>query len=316
MKYCLLFFLLISLHAEDTFKQRVMQTHIRSLNTTLFFASEEIISSGHFRFKTSHATLDNYFFPFSFPFKSSDACYDYYLNGSIGYSKYIQKNMYLFKNSDDKYHLHNYALKIGGGVKYQFSTFSDLKLGASYIHSYLYGKYQTKKTIDISSSDSKMIHTLLNDNKHYHTFEISSAISYHPTYKDYHPYATASIRHFSTHLNKTILSKSVLESTITQLKLGLTTPAISELFGLSLTLEPYVSVLHAFGDIDNTLNLHTVYVLGNTFRLNAYPVTCWVEDLTSFQRDSMHLIRDITLDVNIAKGYYFKGFNIGLGVKF
>jgi len=316
MKSILIFFLLLSLSSSSTFKQSIIQTHVRSLNTILFFASEDIISSGHFRFKTFHTTLDNYFFPFSFPFKSDNESYDYYLNGSIGFSKYIQKNMHLFQNIKDKYRLYNYAFKLGGGLQYHTSTSSDLKLGASYIYSYLHGNYSTQTPIDISSSETKMIHTLLNKNKHYHTFEISSAYSYHPIFYDYNPYLTVSSRHFSTHLNQTITSKSVIKSTIAQLKMGLITPPISEIFGLSLTLEPYASLLHAFGDIDNTLDLKTVYILGNTFRLNAYPMTCWVEDFTLLKRNSMNWIREITFDINVVKGHNFKGFNVGLGIKF
>jgi len=315
MKSILIFFLLLSFAASSNFKQNSIQTHVRSLNTILFFASEDIISSGHFRFKTFHTTLDNYFFPFSFPFTSDSEHYDYYVNGSIGFSKYIQKELHLFENIKDKYRLYNYAFKLGGGVQYHTSSSSDFQLGGSYIYSYLHGKY-THAPTDISDTQTKIIHTLLNENKHYHTFEISSAFSYHPTFNEYQPYATLSARHFSTHLDREITSKSAIKSTITQLKIGLITPPVAELFGLALTLEPYASVLHAFGDIENTLDLRQVYVLGNTFRLNAYPMTCWVEDFTLLKRDSMNWIREITFDLNAVNGNHFKGFNIGLGIKF
>jgi len=296
--------------------QNVTQTHIRSLNTILFFASEDIISSGHFRFKTFDTNLDNYFFPFSFPLKSNEDTYDYYLNGSLGFSNYTQKSIDLYRGTHDRYSLQNYAFKLGTGIQYYTSKDTDFKIGVSYIYSYLLGKYKTLKPLNISNPEDKVINTLLNDSKQYHTFEISSAFTYHPYLYDYKPYSSVSIRHFSTHLNDKITSKSIIKSTILKLKVGLVTPTVSELFGLSLTLEPYASALYVFGDIENSLDLNTIYIVGNTFRLNAYPVTCWVEDFASLQRNSMDWVREITFDMNVIKGHNFKGFNIGFGVKF
>lgn len=316
MKNILVLFLLLSIIASANFVQKVTQTHIRSLNTILFFASEDIISSGHFRFKSYDIDLDNYFFPFSFPFKSAYQNFDYYVNGSIGFSNYKQKNINLHRGTKDSYNLHNYAFKLGVGIQYYTSKDTDLKLGASYNYSLLDGTYKSKKKLNSLDPDDKVINTLLNNTQHYHTVELSSAFTYHPYLYDYKPYSNISIRHFSTHLTKEITSRSVIKSTIVKLKVGLVTPTVSEVFGLSLTLEPYASALYVYGDIENTLDLNTIYVLGNTFRLNAYPVTCWVEDFASFQRDSMNWIREITFDLNVVKGHNFKGFNVGLGLKF
>ena len=294
--------------------QNVTQTHMRSLNTILFFTTEDIISSGHFRFKTFNSHLDNYFFPFSFTIKSDSNAFDYYLNGSVGFSKYKQKNIDFHRGSIDNYKLDNYAFKLGTGLQYHTSKNTDFKVGVSYIYSFLDAKYKT--STPLTGANDKIIHSLLNQTKQYNTFEVSSAFSYHPHIADYKPYSKLSIHHFSTYIDDTYASKHTLNSSILKLKVGVITPSVAELFGLSLTLEPYAAVLRTYGDIEDSLDFNTIYVLGNTFHLNAYPVTCWVEDFVTLHRDSMDWVKEITLDINIIKGHHFNGFNLGLGVKF
>jgi hypothetical protein len=316
MKNILTLFFFLCLNASANFMQNLTQTHIRGLNTILFFASEDIISSGHFRFKKFDTNLDNYFFPFSFPVDSSKYNYDYYINGTLGFSNFSQKNINLYRGTYDRYNLHNYAFKIGAGIQYYVSRDTDFKIGLSYIYSYVVGKYKTEKPLMVSNPEDRAINTLLNISKQYHTFEVSSSLTYHPDLYNYKPYSSVSMRHFSTHLNSRFTSRSIIKSTIVKLKVGLITPPISELFGLSLTLEPYASTLYVYGDIEDSLDLNTIYILGNTFRLNAYPVTRWVEDFISLQRDSLDWVRELTFDMNIIKGHNFKGFNLSFGVKF
>jgi hypothetical protein len=316
MKNILILFLLLYINASADFMKNVTQTHIKSLNTILFFASEDSISSGQFRFKTFDSNLDNYFFPFSFPIESQSDDFHYYLNGSIGFSNYKQNNIDLNRGSIDSYKLHNYAFKLGTGLQYHTSKDTDFEMGVSYIYSFLDAKYKSAIPLSGTTPNDKIINSLLNHTKQYNTFEVSSAFNYHPHISYYKPYSKLSIHHFSTYIDDKYASKHTLNSSILKLKLGLITPSVAELFGLSLTLEPYASVLRAYGDIEDSLDLNTIYVLGNTFHLNAYPVTCWVEDFVSLHRNSMDWVKEITLDINIIKGHNFNGFNIGFGVKF
>ncbi|MCF6245306.1 MAG: hypothetical protein L3J43_09750 [Sulfurovum sp.] len=316
MKNILILFLLFTFGAFADFMQKAQQTHIRGLNTILFFASEDIISSGHFKFKSYSIELDNYFFPFSFPFESDYENVMYYVDGSLGFSNYKQKNINLDRGTIDGYNLHNYAFKLGTGIQYNISKDIDLKIGASYNYSVLNASYKSTKKLNHLDADDKVIDALLNDTQQYHTIEVSSGLTYHSYLYNHRTYSSISMRHFSTYLNANLNSKSVINSTIFKLKVGLITPPISKVFGLSLALEPYASLLQVYGDIEHHLDLDTIYIVGNTFRLNAYPVTCWVEDFTSLQRDSMNWVREITFDMNIVKGHNFKGFNIGLGIKF
>ncbi|MGB5505630.1 MAG: hypothetical protein WBM70_02970, partial [Sulfurovum sp.] len=78
--------LLSQAHAD--FQSELENVYIKSANTILFFTSENIISSGSYEFGSKDQTLDTFFFPMTHHFESDSDFYNFYVNGSIGYSKY------------------------------------------------------------------------------------------------------------------------------------------------------------------------------------------------------------------------------------
>ena len=316
MKKVILLLTFLYLPNYANFKSDLADQYTKGLNAILFFTSEDIVSSGHYDFDAFDATLDSTFFPFTHNFK--DVCdeYNYYINGSIGFSNYNEKNIRLNRGSNDAIKLRTYTLKLGGGIRYNTSLNTDIKLGAAYIYSHARGDFKTSKPLDSSNPDDKAIADIFNTQQNHHTFEVSSAFEYHPVVHNYKPYASIGIRHYTTRVDDTYTDITNIKSVISKLKVGVVTPPITDLFGLPLRLEPYASAIHLAGDVDDTLNFNKFFVLGTTFRLGSYALTCWIEDLTSLKRDSISWVKEVTLDVNAVKGHNFKGFNIGLGVKF
>ncbi|HHD78400.1 MAG TPA: hypothetical protein ENK98_01975 [Epsilonproteobacteria bacterium] len=316
MKKIIPLVLLFVVHSYADFKSDVADRYARGLHAILFFTSEDIISSGHYTFDALNGSLDSYFFPFSYSFKSDCDDYNYYLNGSIGFSNYKEDDVKLNRGTTDSLTLHTYALKIGGGTRFNTSSNTDIKLGAAYIYSRVDGSYKSSQPLNLNDANDKAINAIFNSIQNHHTFEVSTSFGYHPVINDFKPYARIGIRHFTTKVDESFASIKNIQSSISQLKVGLFTPPVTSLFGMPLRLEPYASSLFLSGDLDNALNLNRFYVLGTTFRFGSYPLTCWVEDVASLKRDSLDWVKELTFDINLVKGDNFDGFNVGLGVKF
>ncbi|PHS34462.1 MAG: hypothetical protein COA92_00780 [Sulfurovum sp.] len=104
------------LQADTHIRSEFENVYVKAANTLLFFTSENIISSGSYEFGSDDATLKTTFFPLTHHFESDSDFYNFYVNGSIGYSKYREKNID-FRGSLDEIDIKTYALKLGGGIR-------------------------------------------------------------------------------------------------------------------------------------------------------------------------------------------------------
>jgi len=310
----LLSFLTLSTYAD--FKSDLAKEYARGINSILFFTSEDIISSGHYTFDEFDGTLDSYFFPFKYPFKSDCDDYNYFINGSVGFSDYREGNVDFNRNSTDAFYFRTYALKLGGGTRFNTSENTHINLGAAYIYSRVIGSYSTANPLNTNNPNDKVIKDILGSHQDHHTLELSSAIKYDPIINNYQPYVKLGVRHFRTRVDDTYAIIPDIKSSISKLNVGVITPPVTEVFDLPLRLEPYASLIYLIGDIDNALDLDRFYVVGTKLLFGSYALTCWVEDVTSLQRDSMDWVKELTFDMSFIKGDNFEGFNVGLGVKF
>ena len=126
MLLSLLSTLMISSSYAD-FKSDLADTYAEGVNAILFFTSEDIISSGSYTFDNSDTTLDTHFIPFTYHFKSDSDFYNFYANGSIGFSKFREENIDFGRGSaDDAVKMTTYALKVGAGVR--LNLFEDIDM--------------------------------------------------------------------------------------------------------------------------------------------------------------------------------------------
>ncbi len=272
-------------------KSDLANTYAKSVNAILFFTSEDVISSGHYSFDNSDTTLDTHFIPFTHQFKSDSPFYNFYANGSIGFSKFKEG-----LSPADTLKITTYAAKIGGGIRLQIAKDTDLMLGTAYLYSHTDSRFDTGM---ILTDEEKHI---LNGTHSHHTYELSSSLNYRPLYHGYQPYATAGIRYFKTDVDSPYATISETSSTLFKFKTGVITPALTTLYGLPYKMEFYASAVLLSGDMADVLGFDHFFVAGTTAHLETNSTVSWLEE--------------ITFDLNVVKGENFDGFNFGFGVSF
>ncbi len=289
-----------SVHAD--FKSDLSDVYAKGVNAILFFTAEDIISSGHYTFDDSDTTLNTHFIPFTYQFKGDSDFYNFYANGSVGFSNYEEEHIDFDRGTLDTAKMTTYALKVGGGVRMNVLQDTDMMVGAAYIYSRVNSDFKTTKALDINNPDDKAIDDILNSNQTHHTYELSTSIGYHPTINEYQPYFRVGVRHFKTNVDAKYATISDTTSVITKLKVGLITPEVTKIYDLPLKLEFYASEIFLAGDMDDVLGCNNFFVLGTTFHL-ASPI-------------EKEWIKEVTLDINMVRGDNFDGFNFGLGLSF
>jgi len=286
---------------QADFKNELENVYVKAANTLLFFTSENIISSGSYDFGSNDSTLKTTFFPLTHQFESDSDFYNFYVNGSIGYSKYKEKNI-IFRGTLDELKIKTYALKLGGGVRLNILQDTDMMLGGSYIYSKVNSDYNTAQPLSSSDPVDRALDYVFNSNTNFDTLEAFTSIGYHPTINEYNPYIRGDIRYFDTKINDTFATISDTTSTISKLKVGVITPPITSIGGLPLKLEFYASDVFISGDMKDALDTNNFYVLGTTFHLGTTTLNKWVSD--------------VSFDVNIVRGDNIDGINFGFGLSF
>ncbi len=291
-------------HADIT--NEMENSYVKGVNTILFFTSENIISSGSYEFSSEDETLDTHFFPLTHHFESDSDFYNFYVNGSIGYSKYRLENIDRGAGSLDTIKIKTYALKLGGGVRMNILEDTDMMVGASYIYSKVNSDYITTQPLSPSDSAQGQIDRALdyvfNSDNDFNTYELFTSVGYHPTINKYKPYVRADIRYFDTKIDDPHASITDVVSTISKLKVGVVTPPVTDIAGLPLKLEFYASEVFIGGDMADALDTDNFFVAGTTFHLGTSTLNDWVSE--------------VSFDVNIVRGDNLDGFNWGFGFSF
>jgi hypothetical protein len=280
----------------------IEDVYIKGSNTLLFFTSENIISSGSYEFGSSDQTLDTLFFPMTHHFESDSDFYNFFVNGSVGYSKYQENNIDLRNDGLDELDIKTYALKLGGGIRMNIFKDADMMIGGAYIYSKVKSDYKTPDPLDTGDVLDQALDYVFNTDRDFDTYELFTSIGYHPTINEYKPYFNADIRYFDTKIDDPYATVSDSASTISKLKIGVITPSVISIKELPLKLEFYASDVLLWGDMKEALESDNFYVLGTTFHLGTSGMSDWISE--------------VSFDINIVKGDNFDGFNFGFGFNF
>ena len=275
--------------------------YVRGVNSILFFTSEDIISSGSYEFGSKDDTLDTTFLPLTHHFESDSEFYNFYVNGSVGYSKYREKYIDI-RDASDEIRIKTYALKLGGGIRMNIAEDVDMMLGASYIYSKVNSDYRTMKPLETSDPLDRVIDHVFRSDHDYNTYEFVTGLGYHPTINEYEPYIRGDVRYFDTKIDDNFATITDTTALISKLKVGVITPEVISIAGLPLKLEFYASDVFIGGDMDDTLDTDNFYVLGTTFHLGT----------TSLIKQ----VSEVSFDINIVRGDNLDGFNFGFGMSF
>jgi len=253
--------------------------YVRGVNSILFFTSEDIISSGSYEFSSEDETLDTHFLPITYHFDSDSDFYNFYVNGSIGYSKYKEKNLD-FRGSIDEIKIRTYALKLGAGVRMNILEDTDMMVGASYIYSKVNSDYYTPQPLNSSDPVERALDYVFNSDNDYNTFEFVTSLGYHPTINEYEPYIRGDIRYFDTKIDDQYATITDTTAIISKLKVGVITPEVLAISGLPLKLEFYASEVFLGGDMDDAMGLDNFFVAGTTFHLGTSTLNDWVSEVS------------------------------------
>lgn len=283
------------------FQNEVENVYIKAANTLLFFTSENIISSGSYEFGDEDSTLDTTFLPLTHHFESDSDFYNFYVNGSIGFSNFREDNLNL-RASLDAIKIKTYALKLGAGVRMNILEDTDMMVGASYIYSKVNSDYVTPQPLSASNPVDRALDYVFNSDNDFNTYEFFTSIGYHPTINEYKPYIRGDIRYFDTKIDDPFATISDTISTIGKIKVGVITPPVTSIKGLPLKLEFYASDVLISGDMREALDTNNFYVLGTTFHLGTTTLNDWVSE--------------VSFDINIVRGDNLDGFNWGFGFSF
>ncbi len=292
---------LILSHVHADIQGELENIYIKSANTILFFTSENIISSGSYEFGSEDQTLDTTFLPLTHHFESDSDFYNFYVNGSIGYSKYKEQNIDL-RGSLDELQIKTYALKLGGGVRLNLQEDTDMMFGGSYIYSKVNSDYITPQPLSSSDPVDRALNYVFNSDNDFNTYELFTSLGYHPTINEYKPYIRGDIRYFDTTIDDPYATITDTTSTISKLKVGVITPPVTSISGLPLKLEFYASEVFVFGDMKEALDTDNFFVAGTTFHLGTTTINTYVSE--------------VSFDINMVRGDNFDGFNFGFGLSF
>jgi len=292
---------LILSQAHADLRGEMEDVYVKAANTILFFTSEDIISSGTYEFGDEDSILDTTFLPLTHHFESDSDFYNFYINGSIGYSKYREDNLNI-RGSLDAIKIKTYALKMGGGVRMNILEDTDMMIGGSYIYSKVNSDYITTQPLRSSDPVDRALDYVFNSDNDFDTYEFFTSVGYHPTINEYKPYVTADIRYFDTKIDDPYATISDVTSTISKLKVGVITPPVTAIVGLPLKLEFYASEVFISGDMNEAIDTDNFFVAGTTFHLGTTTLNDWVSE--------------VSFDVNIVRGDNLDGFNWGFGFSF
>ena len=172
-----------------------------------------------------------------------------------------------------------YSLKLGGGLQYSPGVNSTLRVG---------GTYQLAAFDPASSITGS-------------GYDVTVVYSYRPWYGEWNPYATTELRYYST----SVTQGSTTDTTHSQSargQIGLVTPTLAHPFGLPMHFEVYGGGIYLHGDLPRILQTHYLTYAG----AKAYLQSPVLSDYIS----------DIIFSVQTVRGEDFKGFSMGVGVKF
>ncbi len=291
--------ILSQVHAD--LRGEMENSYVKGVNTILFFTSEDIISSGSYEFGSEDETLETTFLPLTHHFESDSDFYNFYVNGSVGYSKYKLDNIDV-RGSSDEIKIKTYALKLGGGIRMNILEDTDMMIGGSYIFSRVNSDYKTPQALNPSNPVDRALDYVFNDNDNFETYEFFTSLGYHPTINEYEPYIRGDIRYFDTKIDDPYVTISDITSTISKLKIGVITPPVIDIVGLPLKLEFYASEVFISGDMNEAMNTDKFFVAGTTFHLGTTTL--------------IKQVSEVSFDINIVRGDNLDGFNFGFGMSF
>ena len=172
-----------------------------------------------------------------------------------------------------------YSLKLGSGLRYSAGVNSTWRIGGAY----------RLASFDQGSGIVA------------HEYDLSIDYKYSPWYGEWNPYLTTQLRYENTSVTQNGATNTA-HSLSAKAQIGLITPTLAHPFGLPTRFELYGGGILLRGDLVHILSTRYLTYAG----VKTYIQSPILPDYIS----------DITLSTQVVRGEDFKGFSLGVGVKF
>jgi len=170
------------------------------------------------------------------------------------------------------------GITFGGGIRYDISPKSSLRIGGDYQWMHF-----TPATVEG------------------YGYDLGIDYRYDTWHGEWNPYLTLGAHYRADSVTQTGTPHTAA-STLAKAQIGIITPVLAHPFGLPTRFELYGGGYALHGDLPTILQTRYLGYIGAKAYIQSPVLTQWISD--------------ITLSTQIVRGENFKGFSLGLGVKF
>ena len=317
---CCSFLLPLSLQA-DALTDDLRDSSLANVNALIILTTQDMLTSGKYTFSDG-GTIKIYNIPTYYHFNPFVNNFNFFVNGSLGYSVLNNKIDFQADIPDPRYRpaddieYETIAVRLGGGVRYVSSIDIYALVGFDYIYSSIKNSYDYNSPG--SQEDLRPIFeaAFANQKSHAYTYELFWKIGYAPSWAEWKPYVELQVNYFDT---KSDLSTSELlsfrsTSGGSRLKVGFETPQFINVGKTGLSLEFYISGNAFIGDVKETLGFDGY---GSSAALmHLYFHKGFYGEVDDMLYHAPSLLDRIDLMVESVEGNGISGYNIGLSAGF
>ncbi len=280
----------------------VKSAYHSGVNALMIFTSQDIMSGGTYKFDDG-SRLSIYELPYVHHFKSDSSFYNYFMKVGLGYSHYKEDVDFNLETTDTM-RMDTYAIRLGGGVRFQTQYDVDFLISASLIYSHTTGDYNYNSKAS-EEFLKPLIDDIVNSSNNNYTYEVSAGVTYHTVYKEYSPYVAAEMSFFDTKTSLDFSSDLInfdSQSSFYKLKAGVISPVLFRTYKSPTKVEGYLQEVILQGEVVDSFELKNYTMIGVTFHLD-------ISDETDY-------MSELYIDFNLVNGSNITGMNFGLGAKF
>jgi len=233
---------------------KIADIYLSNVNALVILTSQDMLTSGEYSFAGGiHTRIYN--FPADYHFDPFWRDINFFINGSLGYSK-AEQDVHVGEGLPNDYtRFDTVAARFGGGIRLKTEGHFEMALGADVILSYLQNRY------DYNSPESELIFkpiiegVFANKRQNAFTYEIFWRMGYYPQWFEWKPYAEVAFEYFDTKtdFNAESFSHFTSRSGGSRLRMGVETPQFVHAYGSGLSAEIYTQGNVFTGDVRDTL---------------------------------------------------------------
>lgn len=261
-----------------------------------------MLTSGSYSFKGGgDLSLCN--FPIYHHFDPFWGKFNFFANGSIGYSK-IKKDLDVGFEHPDHMEYQTVPMRFGGGICYLNRYDISILGGANIIYSYIKNIYDYNSEETMNLIKPIFDQAFANQSSKAYTYEAFWKIGYYPKWNEWKPYCEFINNYFQSTAKVNLNTISDFKSTSAGaiMKIGFETPNFIHLNKMDISTEFYIAHNTFDGDVRDTLGFEEY--LSTAMLIHLY------------FNDILPLLNRIDFMIEKSKGGGLDGYNIGIGTGF